>query len=209
MSATRGLHGRLPLLSLLLACVLPACRPPPPAVTVQRTDPNAQVDLSGYWNDTDANQVARAMITDCLSRPWAGTYKNEKGRKPVVKLYPIKNRSSEHINTKFYTKQVEMELINSGLVRVVAAVDETRDARFERYDQSRHASDETAKSNQQETGTDFIMNGWIVSQNDQAGGQTVRAYVTTMELINAETQEKVWLKVHKIKKVVTRAASQW
>jgi len=200
--------GKAALLALVAALIV-GCAPPPPGTTVQRVDPNAQVDLSGNWNDTDANQVAQAMIRDCLSRPWAANFKSAKGRNPVVKLYPIKNRSSEHINTKFYTKQVEMELLNSGMIRVVAAYDETSDARFERADQAQHASDETAKSNQQETGTDFVLNGWIVSENDAVAGQEVRAYVTTMELINAETQEKVWIKVHPIKKVVNRAESQW
>ena len=31
----------------------------------------------------------------------------------------------------------------------------------------------------------------------------------TMELINAETQQKVWLKLHQIKKVVDQAEYQW
>ncbi len=37
----------------------------------------------------------------------------------------------------------------------------------------------------------------------------MRAYVVTMELIDVETQRKVWLKVHRIKKVVSRAAAEW
>lgn len=182
---------------------------PGPSTTVQRTNPNAAIDLSGNWNDTDANQVAAAMIRDCLDKPWSGNYKSSKGKNPVVKLYPIRNRSSEHINTEFYTKQVEMELLNSGKVDVVAAAEESGDARMERMEQSVHASDETAKQQQNETGTDYILNGWIVSQNDAVDGQEVRAYVTTMELIDAETQRKVWMKVHQIKKVVSRAATEW
>ncbi len=186
-----------------------ACPPPGPSTSVQRTGANAQVDLSGNWNDTDANQVANAMIKDCLSRPWAMNFKNEKGRTPVIKLYPMKNRSSEHINTKFFTKQVEMEILNSGLAKIVAASDETDEARAEREDQAENASDRTAKQNQQETGTDFLLNGWIVSQNDAVSGQEVRAYMVTMELTNAESQQKVWIKVHKLKKVISRAGSSW
>lgn len=180
-----------------------------PRTTVQRTSADTQVDLSGEWNDTDANQVSKAMMQDCLSRPWHSQYQAKNGKKPVVKLYPIRNRSSDHIQTKFFTKQVEMELINSGVVRVVAALDETSAARYERVDQSRHASDKTAKQQQAETGADFVLNGWVVSQNDAAGGTEVKAFVTTMELVNVETQEKVWLKVHRIKKVIQRAASEW
>jgi penicillin-binding protein activator len=186
-----------------------ACQPPGPSTTVQRINPNAQVDMSGNWNDTDANQVARAMIQDCLSRPWATSFKAEKGRLPVVRLWPIKNRSSEHINWRFFTKQVEMELINSGMVKVVADLEEAQDNRDERADQARHASDKTVKAQQQETGSDFVLNGWVITQNDALEGQEVRAYVTTMELSNSESNEKVWMKVHPIKKVVSRAASQW
>ncbi|MCB9556574.1 MAG: penicillin-binding protein activator LpoB [Deltaproteobacteria bacterium] len=184
------------------------CTPPGPP-PVQRVGADTQIDLSGNWNDTDANQVAKAMIADCLSRPWANQFKAAKGKNPVVKLYPIKNRSAEHIKAQYFTKQVEMELVNSGFVEVVAASNETDEARAEREDQSEHSSDATAKQNQRETGADFILNGWVVTQNDAAGGQEVRAYVTTMELINVETQRKVWLKVHRIKKVVSRPESSW
>jgi hypothetical protein len=187
-----------------------SCGPPPgPSTSVQRINPNAQVDLSGEWNDTDANQVASAMIRDCLNRPWAAKFKAEKGHEPVVRLYPIRNRSSEHINWRFFTKQVEMELINSGMVKVVAAYDEAQTQRFERADQARHASDKSVKSQGQETGSDFTLNGWVMTQNDAVSGQEVRAYVTTMELTNSESNEKVWMKVHKIKKVISRAASEW
>jgi PBP1b-binding outer membrane lipoprotein LpoB len=199
------------VLAALLAILLGTwgCGPPGPSTTIQRTDAQAQVDLSGNWNDTDANQVAQAMIRDCLTRPWASRFKAEKGRDPVVRLWPIRNRSSEHINTRFFTKQVEMELVNSGVVKVVADIEEASDNTAERADQAIHASDKTAKQQGQETGSDFILNGWILTQNDAVEGQEVRAYVTTMELTNTETNEKVWMKVHPIKKVISRAATQW
>jgi len=196
-------------MGIVLAMSLVACGPTGPSTTVQRTGANAQIDLSGNWNDTDANMVARAVIQDCLSRPWAAKFKAEKGRDPVVRLWGIRNRSSEHINTRFYTKQVEMELVNSGVVKVVADIEEANDNLAERADQARHASDKTVKAQQNETGSDFIMNGWILTQNDAVDGQEVRAYVTTMELTNSETNEKVWMKVHPIKKVISRASSQW
>lgn len=199
-----------PLLLLVFsAAATTGCFTRPEPRTVQRVDPKSQVDLSGYWNDTDANMVAETMIKDMLARPWSATFKREKGHDPVVKLYPIRNRSSEHINTKFFTKQVEQELVNSGYIQVVAAFDEADDARSEREEQSYHASDETKKEHQQEIGADFLLNGWVVTQNDQVDGQTVRAYLVTMELINAETQRKVWLKTHRIKKIVNQADYQW
>lgn len=198
------------LLGAALILTFAACGPPPgPSTRVERINPNAQVDMSGNWNDTDANLVARAMIQDCLGRPWAGEWKGQTGQRPVIRLSRIRNRSAEHINTRFYTKQVEAELLNSGLVRVVADREEAWDNREERADQAEHASDETVKSQGQETGSDFILNGWVETQNDAIDGQEVRAYITTMELINSKTNEKVWMKVHPIKKIVSRDATQW
>ncbi|PIE19523.1 MAG: penicillin-binding protein activator LpoB [Proteobacteria bacterium] len=199
----------LPVLALgaILAAGCYPTGPSGPRVTRLKAD--TQADISGNWNDTDANLVAKAMITDCLSRPWAAKHKAKTGKNPVVKLYPIRNRTSEHIGTKFFTKQVEMELVNSGNVGVVAASDETSAARAERRDQGRHASDLTKKENQNEQGSDYVLNGWIIAKTDAAGGKAVRAYLVTMELVNVETQQKVWMKVHRVKKYISRPASAW
>ena len=102
-----------------------------------------------------------------------------------------------------------MELLNSGVVRVVADIDESQDTRSERTDQAQHASDDTAKQQQREVGSDFILNGWVISETDRVEGEEVRAYVTTMELIHTESNEKVWLNVHKIKKVIERDEAEW
>lgn len=202
---TSSLSALVALALLIIACG----QPPGPSTSVQRINPNAQVDLSGEWNDTDANQVASVMIKDCLSKPWSATYKTQKGKDPVIRLYPIKNRSSEHINWLYFTKQVESEMVNSGIVQVVASYDEAQTQRFERSDQATHSSDQTVKAQGQETGSDFVLNGWIATQNDAVEGQEVRAYIITMELINTESNVKVWMKEHRIKKVISRAASEW
>ena len=183
-----------------------ACGPPPPPRVV-RLSPDEQRDLSGNWNDTDSNLVARAMIQDCLSRPWAAKFKQKTGKDPVIRIAPLRNRTPDHINVRFFYKQVEMEILNSGLAQVVSGSrEEADDQRDERDDQAQHASDETAKSQGNETGSDFLLTGWIILQTDALGDREVRAYVTTMELANSESNIKVWMKVHKIKKVINRAS---
>lgn len=170
---------------------------------VKRVDPNSTIDLSGRWNDADANQVAEAMIQDCLKSGWADRFgAAHPGQQPVVRLYPIRNRSSDHINDQFFTKQVEASLLQSGRIRVVASYEESSDNRGERVDQAQFASPETRKPGQQETGSDFILNGWVVSQDDVVEGAAVKAYLVTMELSNTTTNEKAWIGTKKIKKVV-------
>ena len=131
------------------------------------------------------------------------------GRSPVVRMYPVRNRTSEHIETKFFTKQVEQELLNSGIVELVGDLQEVNDIRRDRADQAEHASDETMKSDRQEIGSDFVMNGWIVEEHDASHGREVKAYVITLELIDTERNKKVWMKAHRIKKDVMYADLGW
>ena len=100
---------------------------------ITRVDPQSTIDLSGYWNDADANQVADVMIEDCIRNGWAEKWSAaHPGSPPVIRLFPIRNRSSDHINDLFFTKQVEAALLQTGRVRVVANYEEAGDNRFER-----------------------------------------------------------------------------
>ena len=197
----------LPLLYTVVAVVMIfclSCGPPPPAQTVKRLDPNATTDLSGKWNDGDANEVAKVMIRACLQHPWATNYRADKGKLPVVRLAPLRNRTDEHINTKLFTEHLEQEIINSGMATVVADEEGAEAIRDERADQAQHASDATAKSQGKETGSDFVLNGLITSAVDAAGIRKIKTFQVTLELTNSESNHKVWKKVHRIKKEIQK-----
>jgi hypothetical protein len=94
--------------------------------------------------------------------------------------------------------------VNSGRVRLVAAPEERGALRDERLDQARHASLETAKSMGRELGADFMLIGQIHSILDSAGGETLRFYQVELEVVDLETNEKVWIGQKKLKKIVSR-----
>ena len=176
---------------------------------VARVDVDSVIDLSGKWNDTDSRLVSEEMIADCLSRPWITNFAQDQGRKPVVTVGTIRNRSEEHINTATFTKDFERELINSGVVKFVGDRTERIEVRDERQDQQIHASDETAKRLGQETGADFVMMGTISTITDQIEGRRVVYYQTDLELINVESNEKAWIGTKKIKKDITQKGKKW
>jgi hypothetical protein len=191
---------RILLCSLILvACGASQSRP---AVEVTRTD--EEIDLSGDWNDVDSDQVAAAMITDCMNNPWAETWSKDHGRKPVIRLHAVKNKTDGYIDHRYFTKQLEAALLRSGRVDVVSSIEEAGAAREDRDDQATHASDETAKTHQNETGSDFILTGWILSQGDQQGSKEVKSYLTSLELVETETQKKAWVGQKRIKKLITK-----
>jgi len=169
-------------------------------------------DLSGYWNDIDAELVAKTMIEQALSSPWVSDFQEAHGgRKPVVKLRGVIKRTDDrNVNEQYFTKQLERQLLNSGRVRVVAAADQEDINLAERSRQAEQASDETAKTQGNEVGADFTLQTVINSQNEtDGGGKSVRAYLVNMELVNVETNEKVWIGEEKIRKSIQQARARW
>lgn len=193
---------RIILIALaLMMLLLVACGP---SVKVTRTSTDATTDLSGRWNDTDANLVAQEMIKDVLSRNWYDEFVSRYDRKPVVIVGTIRNLSSEHIETDTFISDMERELINSGSVKFVASKGERAEVREEKIDQQTQASEESAKRLAEETGADFMLQGSIKTIIDSADGVKAKFYQTDLQLIHLETSEKVWIGTKKIKKIVTQ-----
>ena len=186
--------------TLLLVLVLAACSSAP---TVVRRDVDEAIDLSGYWNDTNSRLVSEEMVQDSLASPWSSRSSAQLGRLPRVIVGTVRNRSQEHLNTQTFVKDLERALVNSGVVDVVASSDERGDLRAERLDQQEHASIETAKSMGKELGADFMLQGQINSILDAAGKQQVRFYQVELELVDLESNQKVWIGQKKLKKTVT------
>ncbi len=186
-----------------------------PKKTVTRTEAGSTEggDLSGYWNDIDAEMTAKAMVNQCITEsPWASDFQEKSGgQKPVVKLMGVIKRTDDrNVNEDFFAKQLERALLNSGRARVVAAWGQDNINVVEKARQAVHANDETVKSQGNETGADFTLQTWVNSQNEtDGGGKSVRAYLVNMELVNVETNEKVWIGEKKIRKVVDQASTSW
>ena len=171
---------------------------------VSRVDVGETIDLSGQWNDTDSRMVAEAMVSEALSRPWVDKHVKEHRKEPTVIVGTVVNRSHEHISVSTFTKDLERELTNSGRVQFVASKGEREELREERTEQQTHSSEETAKGLGKEIGADYMLKGEINSIEDEDGREKVVYYQVTLEMINLETNVKVWFGDKKIKKLVER-----
>lgn len=194
---------------VILAWTLPLAGCGSSGRSVERVDPDKQIDLSGDWNDTDSRLVAQEMIADVLSRPWLANHTATKGKQPEVIVGTVRNRTSEHIQTLTFIKNLERELLNSGKVSFVANKEERQEVRDERADQQENATPESMKRFQQEVGADYMLRGDITSIIDQDGGQRVKYYQVNLELVDIETNRKVWVGEKKIKKLVTQSGSKF
>lgn len=170
--------------------------------TVTRVSAEQQIDLSGRWNDVDSRLVAEEMSKDMLNRPWRENFFQKNGKKPVMIVGMISNKSHEHIEAETFIKDIERELINTATVRVVQNAEFREKLREERADQQQFASPETQKKWGRELGADYMLFGHINSIVDQEGNRKVVFYQINLELADLETNELVWIGDKKIKKYI-------
>ena len=167
-------------------------------------DPSTVTDLSGRWNDTDSQMVAEAMVKEALGNPWLGNFTKGKNRQPVVIVGTVLNKSHEHINVQTFVNDLERELTNSQKVTFVAAKGERDEVRTERKEQAIYAREDTQKAPGKETGADFMMKGTIATILDEADGAKAVFYQVDLQMIDLESNAKVWYGQKKIKKVVEK-----
>lgn len=171
---------------------------------VSRIDAESTTDLSGEWNDTDSRLVANEMINDVMAQAWLKQFTKKEKRKPTVIVGKITNRTTEHIEVKTFVKNLERAMLNSGEVDFVADASEREQVRDERKDQAKQASEETQKGPGKEEGADFMLIGNISSIVDQVAGEKTKFYQINMELVNIESNKKVWIGEKKLKKAISQ-----
>ena len=198
---------RLTIFAAALTLSLVACSSMP---KITRISPNQVTDVSGYWNDTDADQTAQEMIGQMLGDPWLGNFEGANGGKsPTVIVGGITNLSSEHISTSTFIDDIQRQLINSGKVQFVAGKDQRSEVRSERKDQDLNAASNTRSAMGQEVGADFMMQGTINTIIDAAGDTSVKYYQVDLRLINMHNNVIAWVGQKKIKKIVERSGTRF
>lgn len=172
---------------------------------VTRISTEEVVDISGSWNNSDSRMVAEEMTQDVLNSTWIGNHQEDnQGKKPVVIVGMVQNKSHEHIDAETFVKDVERSFIQSQKVRLVQGGKKREELRAERADQQINASTATMKKFGLENGADFILQGSINSIVDAHKKQKVVYYQVDLELTNIQTGEVVWIGDKKIAKQVKR-----
>ena len=192
--------GRIATLALVLA-VLAGCGA---ETKVTRVDAGVVTDLSGRWNDTDSRMVAESMVKEALEYPWLNNFSQTKRRQPVVVVGTVLNNSHEHINVQTFVTDLERELTNSQKVTFVAGKNEREEVRTERKEQAIYAREDTQKAPGKEIGADYMMKGTIATILDEADGTKAMFYQVDLQMVDLESNAKVWFGQKKIKKVIEK-----
>lgn len=170
---------------------------------VTRIDTNAVIDVSGKWNNTDSRLVAQEMTGSILGAKWLSNHLEAKaGKRPVVVVGMVQNKSHEHIDAETFVKDVESAFVSSERVRLVQGGKKREELRAEKADQQDNASVSTMKKFGLENGADYILQGSINSIVDSHKRDKVVYYQVNLELTDIQTNEVVWIGDKKIAKSV-------
>lgn len=169
---------------------------------VSRIDPAETPDINGTWNNTDSRLTAEEMISQSLGGSWLSQHNQTKGKKPVVIVGFVNNKSHEHIEAETFMKDLERSFLSTDKVSVVQSGQKREELRGEKADQQNNASASTMKKFGLEKGADYILQGSINSIVDAYKRKKTVTYQINLELTNIETNEVVWIGDKKISKYV-------
>lgn len=187
------------MLALALGTTVVNCGSP----TVTRVSETSVTDLSGRWNETDSRVTAEEITAELMDHAWYSTFAAENtGKKPVIIVGMITNKSHEHIPAETFSKDIEKAIINSGRMKLVQAGNMREEIRAERADQQNFSSQSTMKKFGLENGADFMLQGTINSIVDENKKEKTVYYQIDLELTNIQTNDKVWIGDKKIKKYI-------
>ncbi len=198
-AALRPLMRALALAALLVASTACATK------RVSRINPADVTDLSGRWNDTDSRLVANQLIEQSLGADWVKSYRDAHGGiAPTLIVGDFSNKTTEHIPVGTFLRDLERAYIASGTVKVVATAQERQEIRGERADQQQNARTDTRAQLGMEQGARYMLKGELQSITDAENRERIVYYQVDATLIDLETNAKVWVGQHKIKKYIER-----
>lgn len=169
---------------------------------VTRIDPIDTPDISGNWNYTDSRLTAEEMINQSLTGKWLGDHLQVKGKRPVVIVGFVNNKSHEHIEAETFMNDLEKSFVTTEKVGLVQSGKKREEMRAEKSDQQTNSSVSTMKKFGLEKGADYILQGSINSIVDGFKRKKTVTYQIDLVLTNIETNEVVWIGDKKLSKNV-------
>lgn len=194
-------------LSLLSLTALGACS------SINYDDPNKVETVNLQFGSTDLQSMADKMVQSLLSSPGL-QYIDHSGKgedkRPVLFTGNVNNRTGEHIDTSSITDSIRTALLKSGRFRLNASnqgQDELgSQVRFQM--ESGRVDPNLIRQFGKQIGADAVMYGNLRSiekerqRSLESGGKKTEDvyYKFTLEVVNIETSEVIWMEEKEIRK---------
>lgn len=181
-----------------IAALMTACASGP---QVKYGDAKAIETVTADFGSTDLQTIAESMTRSLLqSKAISGSREA-----PLITVAPVKNKTSEYIDTRMITNKIETQLLKSGQVRFAVRASDMKNQVGElvRQNSGLYAPDSSAKIGQMQ-GAKYRIEGEIGSIVKSDGKIKDVFYNFSLRLINNESGVYEWADEQEIRKQQTR-----
>lgn len=182
----------LPAAALAAALLFTGC-----ATTIDYGDPTSAKPLSTDFGSSDLQQIATSMVDSML----ATAPLPADGRRPVLIIDPVKNKTMQHIDTESITDSIRTRLIRSGRFTFQ---DRTTEASL----QQELAYQQQAAANPvafgQQVAAEYMLTANLSEIEQKFGRVTDVYYKFTLNLRNLRTGTLDWADEKEIRKTKVR-----
>jgi uncharacterized protein (TIGR02722 family) len=176
-----------------LLVMLSACK-----TKIESVDPGSNIQLTTDFGATAVNDTIAKMVDDILVFPPMVELTKEK--RPVIVVYPIRNKTSQHINTEQILTSIRTRLLRSGKFIFVNRDSDNVLIKEVKYQRDSGLVDRSkVKKFGKQVAPDFALTGTIteiVQKNDDIKDVF---YNVSLELKNLETGVLEWADEKKIR----------
>jgi uncharacterized protein (TIGR02722 family) len=173
------------------------------ASTMQYGDAGSAKPISTEFGSSDLQQIAESMVDSMITFP--PMVEMTTGRRPVVSVDKVKNKTMQHIDTESITDSIRAKLLRSGKFRFI---DRTTDAQtieeLKTQQDSGLVDKKKAVQFGQQYGAEFLLTSNFSEIRQKAGSTTDVYYKFTMSLKNLKTGILEWSDEKEIRKVFKR-----
>ncbi len=192
----KNANAFLLVFTLVLTGLLASSCGPKAFTKGQYDDPNKVILLDDKFNENDMQLISNQLVT---SLGEFGKIKSAQ-EPPIVMVGTVRNRTSEHVDVKSLTDKIRTELIKSGKFRFSdkAAREEVADEYD--YQNSGLVDKNKAVKKGKQAGVQYLITGDVASNVQEVGKDKIVFYITTLNLINLESNLIEWSDNKEIRK---------
>ncbi len=189
MSRNRMLGQMLFLFAVTAAVILAGCR-----ATTRDVSPEEAIHYDEGYDFTDKKSIVDSLVTSLINKsPLAG-----RNDQPVLIVYTVANRTSEHIETDGITDDIRQKIMESGKARFVNKVQRDSIQRELAYQYGGSVDAATRVQRARQVGAEYMVSGTLRSITKEQPKQvrlkkkTLQYYSLVLELTDLESGLIVW-----------------
>jgi penicillin-binding protein activator len=189
MTRSQMPKGMLFLLAMAAVFILAGCRS-----TTRDVSPDEAIHYDEGYDFTDKKAIVDSLVASLTSKPQIGPRKDQ----PVLIVYTVANRTSEHIETDGITDDIRQQIMESGKARFVNKVQRNSIESELAYQYGGNVDAATRIQRARQIGAEYMISGTLRSITKDQPKQvrlkkkTLQYYSLTLELTDLESGLIAW-----------------